>query len=78
MERFHGNGDFGIWRHIIYAVLVQQKVAKALGGLERLPESLSEEQKLEHMELAFSTLTLHLDDKVLREVSSETTAADLW
>lgn len=51
VERFDGNCDFGIWRCIIYDGLVQQKVTKDLGGLERLPESLSEEQKLEHMEL---------------------------
>ncbi|KZV25383.1 Cc-nbs-lrr resistance protein [Dorcoceras hygrometricum] len=30
------------------------------------------------MELAFSSITLHLDDKVLREVASETTAAGIW
>ena len=29
-------------------------------------------------ELAFSTLTLHLDDKVLKDVSSKTTAVGLW
>lgn len=30
------------------------------------------------MELAFNTLTTHLDDEVLREVSSETWVAGLW
>lgn len=49
----------------MYTVLVQHKFAKALGGLKRLPKTFTEEQKYETMEMAFSTLTLHLDDKVL-------------
>lgn len=55
VKRFDGKGDFGIWRRRIYAILVQQKVAKALGGMKCLPESLTEEQKYEQMELAFGT-----------------------
>ena len=78
VERFDGKGDFGLWRRRMYAILVQQKVAKALKGEKELPSTLTADQKSEMMELAFSTLTLHLDDKVLREVSNETTASGLW
>lgn len=77
VERFYGKGDFGIWRRRI-AALVQQKVAKALGSLKCIPESLSDSEKSDVMEMAFSTFTLHLDDKVMRKVSSESTAAGLW
>lgn len=54
----------------MYEVLVQQKVAKALRGFKCLPKSLTEEQNYETTEMASSTLTLHLDYKVLREFSS--------
>lgn len=78
VERFDEKGDFGIWRPRMHAVLVQQKVAKALGSLKCIPESLSDSEKSDMMEMAFSTITLHLDDKVMREVSSESTAACFW
>lgn len=70
VERFDGNGDFGTWSRRMYAILVQQKVAKVLGGLNYLLESLTNDEKFENMELAFSTITLYLDDNVLSEVSS--------
>lgn len=75
--RFNGKGDFVLWRRRMYVVLVQQKVGKALGGLKCLPESLFENEKFKMIELAFSTVTLHLGDKFLCEVS-ETTANRLW
>ncbi|KZV37607.1 transcription initiation factor TFIID subunit 2-like [Dorcoceras hygrometricum] len=56
VERFDGKVDFGIWRRRIYAILVQQKVVKALGGLRSFPEDLSEEEKSDKMELSFITL----------------------
>lgn len=43
VERFNGSSDFGIWRRRMYAIRVQQKVAKALGGVEKLPETLTED-----------------------------------
>lgn len=38
---------------------------------KKLPETLSADSKCEMMELVFITLTLHLDEKNLREVSFE-------
>lgn len=78
VERFDGKADFRLWRRRMYAILVQQKVARTLEGDKKLPETLSEDAKFDMMELAFNILTLHLDDKVLREVSTEKTAAGIW
>lgn len=78
LDRWDGKGDFGLWKRRMYAILVQQKVAKALSGEIKLPDSLTEDQKADMMDLAFSSLTLHLDDKVLREVASEKSAAGIW
>ncbi|XP_075499116.1 uncharacterized protein LOC142537491 [Primulina tabacum] len=78
VDRFDGKRDFGLWRRRMYAILVQQKVAKALLGEKKLPDTLDPKKKDGILELAFSTLTLNLDDKVLREVSIEKTAAGIW
>ena len=77
VECFDEKGDFGLWRRRMHAILVQQRVAKALEGENKLPGNLTVEQKSEMLEMAFNTLTLHLDDKVLQEVSSETIATRL-
>lgn len=78
VERFNGTSDFGICKRRMYAILVPQKVAKALGGLKCLLESHTDEEKYEKMKIACSTLTLHFDDNVIWKVSSESTAAGLW
>jgi len=78
VERFDGKGDFSLWRQRMKAVLVQMKISKALQGDKGFPESTSSEEKQEALDLAYSTLILHLGDRVLREVSKETTAAGIW
>jgi len=78
IERFDGKGDFSLWRKRMKAVLVQMKIAKALEGDKGFPTTMSDADKAEALEMAYSTLILHLSDKVLREVSSETTAAGIW
>lgn len=60
------------------ALLVHQKVAKALDKPEDLTEPLTESQKKEMDEIAFSLIILYLGDNVLRQVDCETTAASLW
>ncbi|CAM8984589.1 unnamed protein product [Rhodiola kirilowii] len=77
LERFDGKGDFALWKQRMKAILVQMKVAKALvaGGI---PDTVSAADKEEMQEMAYSTLILHLGDKVLREVSKEKTAAAVW
>lgn len=78
VERFDGKGDFGLRRRRMCAILVQQKAAKALGGKNQLPMNPTDDEKSDMMELAFNSLTLHLDDKVLRKVSLEKSASRIW
>ncbi|KAL2475515.1 G-type lectin S-receptor-like serine/threonine-protein kinase SD3-1 [Abeliophyllum distichum] len=47
------------------AILVQQKVARALDG--KYPDSYSKDQKDEADELAYTYIILHLSDSVLRK-----------
>lgn len=78
LERFNGKGDFRLWRRRMHVILVQQEVAKALQSEKKLHDILYPYKRDEILELAFNTLTFHLDDKVLREVSSEKTAVGIW
>lgn len=78
VERFTGKFDFSLWRKKIYAMLVHQKVAKALDKPKTLPETLIAEKRAEMDEIAFSLIILHLRDNVFRQVDEEKTAAELW
>lgn len=78
LEKFNGKNDFGLWRLKMRAFLVQQGLGEALKGENSLPPTLSESERKEKMDKAHSALILSLGDKVLREVSKETTAAAIW
>ncbi|KAJ0869659.1 putative RNA-directed DNA polymerase [Helianthus annuus] len=60
------------------ALLVHNGVVDALKGEDKLPVGLSDKEKKEIMEKAHSEIVLSLGDRVLREVSKETTAAGIW
>ena len=45
IEKFDSKGDFGMWRKKMKAILVQQKVAKALGGEQGMPSTMTDEEK---------------------------------
>ncbi|CAM8987589.1 unnamed protein product [Rhodiola kirilowii] len=74
LERFDGKGDFALWKQRMKVILVQMKMAKAL-IVNGIPDTVSAADKEEMQKMAYSTLTLHLGDKVLRDVSKEKTAA---
>ena len=78
LERFTGKNDFGLWRVKMRAMLVQQGIQAALLGEDNLPTHLTEKEKVEMLEKAHSALILSLGDKVLREVSKETSASGVW
>nr|GEW85876.1 retrovirus-related Pol polyprotein from transposon TNT 1-94 [Tanacetum cinerariifolium] len=59
-------------------LLSQQGYLSALQGIYKLPKKLSDEEKDELMEKAYSAIILNLVDSVLREVEGETTPAGLW
>lgn len=60
------------------ALLVHQGLEDALAGEKNLPNMLSEKEKKEIMDKAYSALILSLGDWVLREVSKEEIAAAIW
>ena len=78
IEKFDGRGDFNMWRKKMKAILVQQKCVRALGGEKDFPETMSETEKEDLMEYAYSLLILNLSDNVLRQIDDEDTAAKVW
>ncbi|KZV33667.1 hypothetical protein F511_34183 [Dorcoceras hygrometricum] len=62
--------DFSIWRKRMKVILVHVKVAKALERKQNLPSTIATEEKEEIMERAYSTIILHLSDRVLRSQTS--------
>ena len=73
IERFNGKGDFALWRQRMKAILVQMKISKAIDSEAKHAESVTDEEKAEMNELAYSTIILYLGDKVLREFAKEKT-----
>lgn len=57
-------------------VLVQQKVSKAITG--EFPATMTDDQRLESDELAYTSIILHLSDQVLRKVGKLDSAKALW
>ncbi|GJV75353.1 hypothetical protein Tco_1506937 [Tanacetum coccineum] len=75
IEKFDGTGDFGLWRIKMRALLIQYGCEAAL---EVLPADMEAEAKAELNKKAHSAVILCLGNKVLREVTGETTAAGVW
>lgn len=78
IDKFDGKGDFNMWRKKMKAVLVHQKCAKALETDKEWLSMVTDSQKQEVLETAFSLLILNLADNVLRQVDEEDTAAKVW
>ncbi|GKE69891.1 hypothetical protein Tco_1527963 [Tanacetum coccineum] len=75
IEKFDGTGDFRLWRIKMRALLIQHGCESAL---EVLPEDMEAQAKAELNKKAHSAVILCLGNKVLREVTGETTAAGVW
>nr|GEZ30194.1 retrovirus-related Pol polyprotein from transposon TNT 1-94 [Tanacetum cinerariifolium] len=75
IEKFDGTGDFGLWRVKMRDLLIQHGCAAAL---EALPTDMEAQAKAELNKKAHSVVILCLGNKVLREVTGETTAAGVW
>ncbi|GJX66391.1 retrovirus-related pol polyprotein from transposon TNT 1-94 [Tanacetum coccineum] len=75
IKKFNGKNDFGLWQIKMRALMVQQGCDAAL---ETLPEDMEEGEKPALMKKAYSTLILCLRDRVLREVTKETTDVGIW
>ncbi|GJW94643.1 zinc finger, CCHC-type containing protein [Tanacetum coccineum] len=75
IKKFNGNDDFGLWRIKMCALLIQHGCEAAL---EVLTVDIEAEAKAELNKKAHSAVILCLGNKVLREVTGETTAAGVW
>ncbi|GKB25187.1 zinc finger, CCHC-type containing protein [Tanacetum coccineum] len=75
IEKFDGKNNFGLWQIKMRALLVQQGCDVAL---ETLPADIEAGEKAALMKKTYSTLIICLGDRVLREVTMETTAAGIW
>ncbi|GKB06417.1 hypothetical protein Tco_0834650 [Tanacetum coccineum] len=83
IEKFNGTGDFGLWRIKMRALLIQHGCEADLEVLPTdmeavLPADMEAKVKAELNKKAHSAVILCLDNKVLREVTGETTAAGVW
>nr|GEW73531.1 retrovirus-related Pol polyprotein from transposon TNT 1-94 [Tanacetum cinerariifolium] len=75
IEKFNGTGDFRLWRVKMRALLIQHGCKAAL---EVLPMDMEAQTKAELNKKAHSAVILCLGNKVLREVTGETTAVGVW
>ena len=75
-KKFTGKNDFGLWRMKIKAMLIQQGLADALNKDDPtvVLDDKAKSKRAEVLAKAHSVVVLSLGDKVLREVSKETTA----
>ncbi|KAK2989461.1 hypothetical protein RJ640_023619 [Escallonia rubra] len=58
LEKFDGSNNFSLWRIKMHDVLIQQGLLKALKGNQRLPETMSADEKEDMLERAHSALII--------------------
>ena len=75
ISSFDGQNNFGLWRIKMKALLRREGTVRALDG--KYPDDMTSAEIEEMDEKAHSAIQLSLDDKVLREVADEETAAGL-
>ncbi|GKB59461.1 retrovirus-related pol polyprotein from transposon TNT 1-94 [Tanacetum coccineum] len=80
VEKFDGSNDFGLWRVKMRCLLIQHGWEAAL---DPFPKTMADAKKTAALKTdvykkAHSALLLCLDNKVLREVNKEDSAAGVW
>ncbi|GKB02940.1 hypothetical protein Tco_0831029, partial [Tanacetum coccineum] len=80
VEKFDGSNDFGLWRVKMRCPLIQHGWEAAL---DPFPKTMADAEKTAALKTdvykkAHSALLLCLDNKVLREVNKEDSAAGFW
>ena len=78
LSLFDGSGDFSSWRKKMRAILVQHKLQNALQDPSTLGSSITDVQKKELQESAYSIIVLYLANNVLRQIDGEDTAYGAW
>ncbi|KAG8496528.1 hypothetical protein CXB51_007650 [Gossypium anomalum] len=72
------NTRFALWLIKMQAVLAQMDLEDALLGIDKMPSTLTDEEKKRKDRKALTQLHLHLSNKILQDVMKEKTAAALW
>ncbi|GJR59823.1 retrotransposon protein, putative, ty1-copia subclass [Tanacetum coccineum] len=80
VENFDGSNDFGMWRVKMRRLLIQHGWEAVL---DPFPKTMADAEKTTALKTdvykkAHSALLLYLDNKVLREVNKEDSAASVW
>ncbi|GJW19150.1 zinc finger, CCHC-type containing protein [Tanacetum coccineum] len=75
IEKFDGKNDFGLWQIKMCALMVQQGCDAAL---ETLTTDMEAGEKTSLMKKAYITLIICSGDRVLWEVTKETSAEGIW
>lgn len=77
VEKFDWYNSFSLWRMKMRALLVQQRLTKALMENKKLPTMMKEDEREELDLKAFNAIQLCLVDEVLRNVLEEESTAGL-
>ncbi|KAG8473572.1 hypothetical protein CXB51_035820 [Gossypium anomalum] len=72
------NTRFALWQIKMQAVLTQMDLEDALLGIDKMPSTLTDEEKKRKDRKALTQLHLHLSNEILQDVMKEKTAAALW
>ncbi|KAG8489513.1 hypothetical protein CXB51_017534 [Gossypium anomalum] len=72
------NTRFALWQIKMQAVLAQMDLEDALLGIDKMPSTLTDEEKKRKDRKALTQLHLHLSNEILQDVMKEKTAAALW
>ncbi|KAG8474474.1 hypothetical protein CXB51_031434 [Gossypium anomalum] len=72
------NTRFALWQIKMQAVLAQMDLEDALLGIDKMPSTLTDEEKKRKDRKALTQLHLHFSNEILQDVMKEKTAAALW
>ncbi|KAG8478549.1 hypothetical protein CXB51_028301 [Gossypium anomalum] len=72
------NTRFALWQIKMQAVLAQMDLEDALLGIDKMPSTLTDEEKKRKDRKALTQLHLHLSNEILQDVMKKKTAAALW
>ncbi|KAG8498600.1 hypothetical protein CXB51_004852 [Gossypium anomalum] len=72
------NTRFALRQIKMQAVLAQMDLEDALLGIDKMPSTLTDEEKKRKDRKALTQLHLHLSNEILQDVMKEKTAAALW
>ncbi|KAG8478363.1 hypothetical protein CXB51_028111 [Gossypium anomalum] len=72
------NTRFALWQIKMQAVLAQMDLEDALLGIDKMPSTLTDEEKKRKDRKALTQLHLHLSNEILQDVMKEKTAARLY